>query len=143
MSQFNLQRAFAGGGPASKYFENQPGTIKHLGAPSLLQIALLNGRELGVDDDEFGLSLFNPPGDLIDFAAADKSCRFGICQGSDDRLGNGEINSLGKTHCLRQPRLSIAVGVGRRRTVAAFDMQHDGARRHRAFNLKICACYLL
>ena len=42
MRQFHLQRAFGGGSTLAKDFQDQPGSIDHLGLQRLLQIALLH-----------------------------------------------------------------------------------------------------
>ena len=52
MGEFDLQPAFLRPGAASKYFEDQAGSIEHLGAPGPFQIALLDRAQLMIHNNQ-------------------------------------------------------------------------------------------
>ena len=139
MGQFDLQRAFTRGGAPAKDLEDEAGAIEHLGTPFLLEIALLDGRELGVDDDEFGLRLLHHLGDFGHLAGTEQCGGFGCCDGGDDCGLDLEVDGERQTHGLLQPRFDGAVGGGWRAAVTAVDMEDDGAGCGLAFNLEVDA----
>ena len=52
MRKLDLQRAFAGARPLPEDLEDEPGAVDNLGLEGPLEIALLPGRQLGVDHHE-------------------------------------------------------------------------------------------
>src|SRR4029079_3883960 len=52
MSELDLQKALAGSCASAKYFQDQAGAIEDLGLPGIYEIALLDGAQRSVDNDE-------------------------------------------------------------------------------------------
>ena len=61
MRKLDLQGALARGSAAAEDLEDEAGAVQHLGAPVLFEIPLLDGRKLGVDDDDLLCGLASPP----------------------------------------------------------------------------------
>ena len=108
MREFDLQRALGGARPAAENFEDEPGSVDHLAAERLLEIALLDRRQGAVHHDEvdrFGLRFV---GDRLDLPLAevgrgpDGAERYGL--GPDDI----EIDGAGEADRLLAPRLGTA-----------------------------------
>ena len=55
MRKFDLQPTFGSGRALTEDFEDEPGAIDHLSPDLVFEIALLDRRQLAVDDDELGL----------------------------------------------------------------------------------------
>ena len=75
MREFDLQAAFPGLRAFAEDLENEGGAIENFGLPRLLQIALLDGAQMRIDDDHFGFEAACIRGDLFDLAATDECCR--------------------------------------------------------------------
>ena len=71
MRELDLQRALAGAGAPAEDLQDQPGAVEHLGAPGLLQIALLHRRQRAIHHDDAGLQALHQAGELLDLALAD------------------------------------------------------------------------
>ncbi len=129
--------------PASRLFarrfRDQPGAVQHLRTPGLFEVALLDRRELGVDHHQLSLSLLHPFRDLVDLAGAEERGGPWCRHRRDDPLGDLEFDGQRQPHGLFEAGISSAVGARRRIAVAPVDMQHDGARQLRAFDLEIDA----
>src|SRR5690349_9359395 len=110
MGEFDLQRPLPRGGAAAEDFENEAGAVKHLGAPLLLEVSLLDGRKLGVDDNQFGFRLLHAPGNFRDLARTEKCRGFGRCDGSDNRLLDFEVDGARQAYGFLQPGSHGAVG---------------------------------
>ena len=57
--QFDLQPAFVRAGAGAEDFQDQSRAVDDLGLPRLLEIALLHGRQLVVDDHQTYALLFH------------------------------------------------------------------------------------
>src|SRR5262245_5384012 len=105
MRKLDLEHAFAGVGATAEDLKNESGPVDNLGIPSAFEIALLDGCELRVDDDEVSLPLLDFAGDFGDLARANESCRSRFGKWRDQLSGDlnlnrlGELNSLLKTGC--------------------------------------------
>ncbi len=104
MCVLDLQRAFARTRTPAKDFEDQAGAIKHLGAPSLFQIALLHRRERAVHHHDASFVGFNETGDLLDLAFAEIRRRAQGAEHHDAGLCHVEIDGAGKADGLVKPR---------------------------------------
>ena len=106
MRQLHLEPAFARPRPFAEDFENKRGAVEHLRLPVPLEIALLDRRKLGVDDDHFGFEGARFRRDLIHLAAADQRGGSGARQRHDVRGDHLQADSLGQPDRLGQPRLA-------------------------------------
>ena len=70
MCELHLQRALGGARPAAKDLENEPGSIDDLAGESLLEIALLHGRQRAVHHDQVDRLGLHLGGDAFDLAFA-------------------------------------------------------------------------
>ncbi len=111
MGMLHLQRAFPGARPATEDLQNQAGAIQHLGFPGPLQVALLAGRQLGIDHHQLGLALGNESRDLGDLSAPHEKGRYRGPQPHDDVAHDLDVNRPGKPHGFTQSRLGRTVGV--------------------------------
>jgi hypothetical protein len=108
-------------------------------APIPFQVALLDGRELRVDDDELGLRFLHALRDLRHLAGADQRGGLGRGDGGDDRFHDFEIDGERQAHRLLQPRLNRAIGGDGGIAVPPVHMEDDGAGHLRAFDLEVDA----
>ncbi len=105
MRQFDLQAAFARRGALAEDFEDQRRAVEHLHLPGALEIALLDRRELGIDDDDFGFEPARLGRDLLDLAAADQGRRRRARQRHDVR--GDDVEADGR----RQPDRFVKTGL--------------------------------
>jgi hypothetical protein len=75
VSKLDLQRAFARVGALTENLEDKAGAVQYLGPPGLLQVPLLDGRELGIDDDELGVFLRHQFAERVHLAFAEQCVR--------------------------------------------------------------------
>ena len=68
MGELDLEAPFPRPRAPAENLENQTGTVEDLGIPRGLKVALLDGRERMIDDDEHGLLGTHEPGEFLDFA---------------------------------------------------------------------------
>ena len=111
MGEFDLQRAFPGLGAAAEDFEDQPGAVENLGAPGLLEIALLDRRKGAIHHHQFDVVPGDESDDLLDLALAEIGRRPDLTDGRDQRVRDREVDGARKTHGFLKPRLRIAQGM--------------------------------
>ncbi len=70
--EFDLEGAFAGAGALPEYFENEAGTVEHLGVPGPLQVALLHRGERAIHHHQTGVEAFHQTGELLYLAFSDE-----------------------------------------------------------------------
>ena len=109
MRQFDLQPPLGGRCALAEDFEDQPGTIDHLGGERLLQIALLDRRDRGIDDDERRLLHAHLLGELLDLARTEQRRRLGRAQAETDLVDHIQPDRGGETCCLVQSGLHRSV----------------------------------
>ena len=131
MGQLDLQAPFARPGPLAEDFQDERRAVEHLGAPGLLQIALLHRREAGIDDDDFGFKGRAKRFDLIGLARPDQRRRHGAGDRRNHRMRDFKPDGGGERHRLFQPRLLAPAPPDRVRGGARFarNVQHDRAPR--------------
>ena len=81
--QFDLQHAFAGGGPVGEDFEDQAGAVQQFDLPRLFQIALLYWRDGAVDQDQLDLVGLDPGAQFLDLALAEQHAGMRVGQAHD------------------------------------------------------------
>jgi|SRR5579871_196311 len=131
MRQLDLQPPFAGTRPLAEDFEDQRRPIENLCTPRLFEIALLDRRELRIDDDNFGFMRARNGGDLLDLAAPDECRGNSPRQRHDDARDNIEPDGRGETDGLLEPRLRVAIRA--RAQLARLRLDVKDNRRSRRF----------
>jgi hypothetical protein len=91
MSEFDLKSTLIGCRALAKDFQDKAGAINHLGLGRLFQIALLNGTERIIDDDQLGFFHPRQGSDLFDLAAAEQ--RRGLSVADSECLGSPHIDA--------------------------------------------------
>ena len=95
----------------AKDFENEPGSVENLGVPGFLQIALLDGRQRVVDDDNLRLLRTDDGADFLDLARSEQRCGAQLRQRHRTGEADFEADSLCKALRFRQ-------ALGRRQKVS-------------------------
>ena len=75
LRQLHLQLAFPRARPPRENIQDQLGPVEHLDVQRPLQIALLRGRQIAVENDHRGVVKMNLALQLLHFAGADQSGR--------------------------------------------------------------------
>ena len=100
LRQFHLQFSLVRAGALREDVENQPGAAQHAALHALFQVAFLAGRQLVIEQRQFGPVRTGGLADFIGFAAADEQARvrFGAAaaqHGLDLRAGRArQIDEL-------------------------------------------------
>ncbi len=110
MGELNLKPPFARLGALAEDFQDQRRAVEHLGLPGPLQIALLDRRQLRIDDDHLGLARPRFGRDIVDLAAADQRGRRGARERDDMGSDHVETDGRGQAHGFLEPRSGIAAG---------------------------------
>lgn len=103
MREFDLQAAFPRLRAFAEDLQNERGAIQHLRIPCFLQIALLHGRELGVDDNDVRFQRARLRADLVHLARTDQRRghrprkRHDVLSDDFQADGRREADSFGKT----------------------------------------------
>src|SRR5262245_46390422 len=113
MRKLDLQRSFPRMRPSPEDFEDQSGSVKDLGVPRLLEVALLNGRQRTVHHHDSSHVGFDQCGDLVDLALSNESRRPDLANRNDTGADNGEIDGTCQTCSL------FALGLRRAKSQAA------------------------
>src|SRR5262245_8234418 len=99
MRELDLQRALTRLRTTSEYLQNEAGAVDDLGAPRLLQIALLHRRQRAVHHNDADLVGFDEAAKLFDLALADIGRRTNIRDRHNPGRDYGKIDGLRKPDC--------------------------------------------
>lgn len=134
MRKLHLQAAFPRLCTLAEDFEDERGAVQHLGVPRLLQIALLHGRKLRIDDDDFRFERARLGTNLFHLARTDQSSRNRPREGHDVLPDDVQADSRRQTDGFGETRFGIA----QLEAVARFalDMNDERARSFLFRNLK-------
>src|SRR5580698_8715416 len=116
MRVLDLQGAFPGTRPPSEDFKYEAGTIDDLGAPRLLQIALLHRRQRTVHYHDASVMSFDDAGNLFDLAFTEIRRRAQRVERHDAGLLDLEIDGARKPD--RFVELGFRRAIGTRRGAA-------------------------
>ena len=83
-------------------FENEPGPVENLGVPGFLKVALLDGRERVIDDDDLRVLRLHDGADFLDLARSEQRCGAHLGQWHRPGEADFEADSLGEARRLRQ-----------------------------------------
>src|SRR3569833_3853178 len=107
MRELDLQRTLFGLGAAAEDFQDQAGPVEHLGAPGLLEIALLDRPERTIHHHELDVMTCNQTQDLVYLALAKIGGRPNPADWCTHRFGHNQIDRLRQTRGLVQASLEI------------------------------------
>jgi hypothetical protein len=107
VSEFDLQGALTRLCPLSEDFEDQPRPVDDLCLEGFLEVALLDGRQSVIDDDESDLVVGDLGSDFLDLAGAEQRSRPKFGERHCDPVDDVEINRLGEADSLGDARLGI------------------------------------
>ncbi len=139
MGEFDLKDALLRAGPAAEDFQDKPGAVQHLGFPFGFQIALLDGRKLGIDDHKLGFRIGHALGNFGDLAGANIGCGLGRQKRRHHGVDNIEIDRFGEADGFGELALRIPIRCLGFSPALALDMNHHSAGELWAFNLEIYA----
>jgi hypothetical protein len=108
VSEFNLQHAFTRCRALAEDFENQGGTVEDFYADFTLEVALLDGRERRVDDEQLDFLFLGPIGKLLHLPATEIGRRLDFAHA--ENLGEHQVerNRRGQPDEFGMPRLGWA-----------------------------------
>ena len=126
MGKLDLQHAFTGGSTLAENFEDQRRAVQHLGAGLALEIALLDGRQRGIDEEQINLVLFDTLGQGFHIAATDKGSGPDLSDLDDFGENDVEPNSACK---------ALELGLARLNAMQRHMAAHVGANQPRSRRL--------
>jgi len=127
MRQFDLQPPFRCCGAFAENFEDQPGPVYDLGAPGFLKIALLDGGQAVIDDDQLCALLCYQMANILDLSGAEQCRRARLTDAINARRDHIEADRHGKAARFLDPRSDVAplpstqIGMNDQRARAARD----------------------
>ena len=107
MREIDLQASFGGARPRAENFQNKRGAVEHLGVPRFFEIAVLNRRERGIDDNKTGARIAGVERcqNRFDFAGSDPRRGLWSDEGHNLAQQHFEVDRLGKPAGLLETRL--------------------------------------
>jgi hypothetical protein len=111
MGELDLQPPFRGRGALAEYFEDQAGAVDHLGLDRGLEVALLDGRDRGIDDDQFRVGLRRRLPDRFHLPRSEQGRGLGRADPESELFLDLHADRFGKTGGLVEPRFGTAPAV--------------------------------
>ncbi|MGY4217090.1 hypothetical protein ACVMFB_003589 [Bradyrhizobium sp. USDA 4522] len=108
MGELDLQRAFLGLGAAAEDFQDQAGAVEHLGAPGLLEIALLDWRQRAIHHHELDLVAGDEAVDLLNLALAEIGRGPNLADRRDHGVHHREVDRTSEAGGFLDPRFIVA-----------------------------------
>lgn len=136
MRELDLQPTFPRLRAFAEDFQNERGAVQHLGIPRFLQIALLHGGKLSIDDDDFRLERARFGGDLLDLAGTDQRAWRSPSEGNDG--GSNDLQSDGGGQADRFIEAGLRIAQLETRALLALDVDDERADALLFGDLKPC-----
>ena len=111
MRELDLKGAFAGLRAFAEDVEDEAGPVDDLAVPGTLEVALLDGAELGVDDGDGDVLRLDGLGDVFDLAFAEQGGGAAGAEGDDRGVDGDEPDGGGEADGLRKLCIGGAGGV--------------------------------
>lgn len=96
--------------PLSEYLEDQPRPVDDFGLPPPFEVALLDGAQRPVNNDQLDIVFSDPLAEAVERAAAEKGARARVRNVRDLGADHVEANRLGQPNRLLQASLGGTAG---------------------------------
>ena len=108
MCEFDLQAAFGGRCTFSENLEDKPGAIYHFALQLVFEIALLDGGQYAIDDDQFSLTHGACRSNVQNLPFAKQCCSARFADGNYKCVSHNNADGERKAPRLLQPAFCVA-----------------------------------